>query len=225
MSQKDISDRFFLVKEFSQFVDTSISKLHYYDRVGVFQPDKRGEGLERDYRYYSSRQITTVKMVLFLAEIGVTLEKIKELSEDRNPAQLIKLLSISRFEVVKKIRYYQELHSVINVRTDLINEGLSVTETEISLCEMPGKQIILGNENDYSGTTSFYREFIRFCNEPHVPKLNKSFPIGAYWESMTEFIDMPSRPIRFFSIDPKGHEQKPEGLYLNGYTRGYYLQF
>ena len=32
----------------------------------------------------------------------------------------------------------------------------------------------------------------------------------------------PSQPSRFFSLDPKGHECKPAGLYLVGYTRGYY---
>jgi len=30
--------------------------------------------------------------------------------------------------------------------------------------------------------------------------------------------------MRFFSNDPKGHEQKAAGLYLVGYTRGYYGQ-
>jgi hypothetical protein len=41
---------------------------------------------------------------------------------------------------------------------------------------------------------------------------------------MEAFLHEPSRPARFFSFDPKGHDQKAEGLYLIGYTRGYYGQ-
>jgi effector-binding domain-containing protein len=41
---------------------------------------------------------------------------------------------------------------------------------------------------------------------------------------MDEFLHQPSKPTRFFSIDPKGRQKKPAGLYLVGYTRGYYGQ-
>jgi hypothetical protein len=101
---------------------------------------------------------------------------------------------------------------------------MSVTETEISVSEMPEKRLILGDETDFSGSTEFYGEFIRFCNAPHEPKFNPSYPIGGYWSSMAAFLDEPSRPMRFFSLDPKGYERRTAGLYLNGYTRGYYGQ-
>jgi hypothetical protein len=39
---------------------------------------------------------------------------------------------------------------------------------------------------------------------------------------MEAFLGEPSRPVRFFALDPKGNEQKTGGLYLVGYTRGYY---
>jgi hypothetical protein len=39
---------------------------------------------------------------------------------------------------------------------------------------------------------------------------------------MDDFINGPSKPMRFFTIDPNGCDRKEEGLYLVGYTRGYY---
>ena len=39
---------------------------------------------------------------------------------------------------------------------------------------------------------------------------------------MDAFLREPSQPMRFFSIDPKGGDMKPAGLYLVGYTCGYY---
>jgi effector-binding domain-containing protein len=43
-------------------------------------------------------------------------------------------------------------------------------------------------------------------------------------EEMEAFLADPSRPTRFFSRDPVGNEVIAEGLYLTGYTRGYYGQ-
>jgi len=106
----------------------------------------------------------------------------------------------------------------------LLNEGISATETEISLATMPERRIIMGGVNDFGGSESFYSELTRFYCSEHEPKLNLSHPVGGYFNSMDEYVNAPSQPTRFFSIDTKGNEQKAEGLYLVGYTRCYYCQ-
>jgi len=80
----------------------------------------------------------------------------------------------------------------------------------------------LGDTTDPSGQTDYLDEYIRFCNTPHVPKLNLSYPIGGYFESMAAFIKKPTHPARLFSLDPKGNERKEAGLYLIGHSRGNY---
>jgi hypothetical protein len=163
-------------------------------------------------------------MIRVLAEIGVPLKEVKELTECRTPEKLMKLLSRNRDKVADEIRFLHDVHSVVNTFLDLLNEGMSVTETDITVSEMPEKQIILGGETDFSGTTDFFGEFIRFCKASYEPSINLSYPIGGYWPSMAAWFDEPNRPVRFFSLDPKGHERRSAGLYLNGYTRGYYGQ-
>jgi hypothetical protein len=59
---------------------------------------------------------------------------------------------------------------------------------------------------------------------PATPELNLSYPIGGCFDSMEGFLAAPSRPARFFSHDPQGNETISAGLYLTGYTRGYYGQ-
>jgi len=68
----------------------------------------------------------------------------------------------------------------------------------------------------------FYREFNRFCHSLKEPRLNLAYPIGGFFESMGAFLDHPPKPTRFFSLDPNGRDVKAAGLYLVGYTRGYY---
>ena len=227
MSKKDFDRDFMTIKEFAGFVGMTESALRHYDSKGVFMPAKRGNAgndPKHKYRYYSPTQITTVKMIRVLTEIGVPLKMIKELAQSRTPEMIIKLLRRNKDKVTEEIRFLQDVYSVISTFIDLIDEGLNVSETEIYVSEMPEKQIILGDSNDFGDATAFYGEFIRFYNAPHEPKLNLSYPIGGYWASMAAFLDEPSLPMRFFSLDPKGHEQRPAGLYLNGYTRGYYGQ-
>jgi DNA-binding transcriptional MerR regulator len=224
MNKKDIGKGYLSIKEFAGFVGMTVSALRYYDSRGVFLPAKHGIKHENQYRYYDPTQITTIKMIQVLTEIGVPLREIKELAQNRTPEKLLKLLNRNRDKVADEIRFLQDILSVINTLMDLLNEGMSVTETEITVTETPEKRLILGGENDFNGTDEFYGEFIHFCNTPHEPKLNKSYPIGGYWDSMAAFLDEPSRPMRFFSLDPKGKDRRAAGLYLNGYTRGYYGQ-
>ena len=215
---------FLSITEFSKLVGITVTSLRHYDNMGIFKCAKRGPGEKNKYRYYSPMQITTVKMIRVLTDIGVPLKTIKELAQNRTPEKLIKLLSQNRDRVTSEIRFLQEVHSVISTSTELLNEGMSAMETEITVSEMPEKRIILGEINDFHGEVGFLREFLRFCNGSYEPHLNTSFPIGGYFDNMDAFLKQPSRPTRFFSIDPKGNDIKPAGLYLVGYTRGYYGQ-
>ena len=224
MNIKNLDSDFISIKEFADFVGIPASALRHYDRYGVFSPAKHGIEFQNKYRYYSPLQITMVKMIRILVEIGVSLSTIKELSLYRTPEIVLKLISKYKNKVYYEIRFLQDVGSVISTFTDLLNEAMSVTETELTIKEMTGKQIILGDITDYTDEIGFVREFVRFCSAPHEPKLNMSFPIGGYWYGMADFLNEPSRPSRFFSLDPKGYEQKEAGLYIVGYTRGYYGQ-
>lgn len=224
MSDKDLQGDFLSINEFAKFVGISASALRHYDHMGVFIPARRGTEFENKYRFYSPLQITTVKMIRVLTEIGVPLKTIKELTQSRTPERIIKLLRKNKDMVAGEIGFLREAHAIISTYLDLLNEAISISETEISVSEMPEHRIILGGLNDFNGETGFMREFTRFCDAPHEPTLNMSYPIGGYFEDMAVFLHEPSQPTRFFSLDPKGYEQKATGLYLTGYTRGYYGQ-
>ena len=222
MSDKIIENNLLSIKEFSEFVGISTSSLRHYDNKGIFKPVKKDDKFKNNYRYYTPTQITTIKMIRVLTEIGVSLDTIKKLAANRTPEIILRLLRKHRDIVAEKLRFWKEAHSIINTFTDLIYEAISITETEITVSVMPEKRIILGEKNDYQNEPGYVKTLMRFCNAPHEPKLNMSYPVGGYWENMPTFLNDPSRPERFFSLDPKGNERKEEGLYLIGYTRGFY---
>jgi DNA-binding transcriptional MerR regulator len=224
MSNKNLDRDYLSIKDFAELVGMTVNTLRRYDNKGIFHPAKHGIEFENKYRYYAPTQITMVKMIRVLAEIGVPLQTIKELATSRTPEKLMKLLCKHKNIIADEIRFLQDVFSVISTFSELLNEGMSATETEIFISEMPEKHIILGDANNFEDSDSFYREYTRFCNAPHEPKLNLSYPVGGFFESMDVFLNEPSQPTRFFSLDPKGDDRKPAGLYLIGYTRGYYGQ-
>jgi DNA-binding transcriptional MerR regulator len=222
MSDRNSNEDYLTVREFAELVGMTASTLRRYDDKGIFHPAKRGGDPENRYRYYSPTQITTVKMIRVLSEIGVPLQTIRELATSRTPEKLMKLLNKHKDTVANELYFLRDVFSVIGTFLELLHTGMSAAETEILVSEMPEKRIILGDINDFSGSVGFYGEFARFCNAPHEPKLNPAYPVGGYFESMDAFLKEPSRPTRFFSLDPKGYERKPAGTYLIGCTRGHY---
>jgi hypothetical protein len=163
-------------------------------------------------------------MVGVLTEIGVPLATLRELSESRTPETVIKLLTSHREKIACEIDFLHDVLAVIDTFIDLLNEGISVTESEISVSKMSEKRLILGGENSFSEPGDFFDEFVRFRKTPCDPQMNISYPVGGFWPSMPAFTDHPSSPARFFSLNPKGKDKRNAGMYLNGYTRGYYGQ-
>jgi DNA-binding transcriptional MerR regulator len=212
------------IGEFARIVGITPNSLRVYDNKGIFSPALRGNGLENAYRYYAPMQITTIKMIRVLTKIGVPHRTIREMAASRTPEKLIKLLRKQKEELAGEIRFLREAHSVIAMFLDFITEGLLAEESDIFVREGPERRIVLGELNEYGDGEGFYGAFARFCAARHTPELNLSYPIGGYFDSMERFLGAPSRPSRFFSHDPSGKESIAEGLYLTGYTRGYYGQ-
>jgi len=210
------------IKEFSEITGVSADALRNYDKKGIFKPAKYGEGLENNYRLYSPTQIITIKLITLLTETGVPLDTIKELVENRSPETMIKLFSKQKRMSEGEINRWQNGNSAMSIYWDMMVEGMSATENEIIAMEMPEIRIILGGRNDFHGSVGFTSEYVRFLLAEHEPKLTMSHPVGGYFESMDAFLDEPSQPTRFYSVDHTGNEKKEAGLYLVGYTRGYY---
>ncbi len=158
-----------------------------------------------------------------LADMGISLDVIKELNRSRTPLDIIRLIRRYKHDIVGRMRNLRESYSLMDAYRDLLIEAISITETAIEVIEMPMKRIVMGAVNHYGGR-SFIDAYTQFCRTDPKSGLYASYPIGGYFDSMEIFLREPSRPTHFFSLYPNGHERMEKGLYLTGYTRGYYGQ-
>ncbi|MCL2426119.1 MAG: MerR family transcriptional regulator [Oscillospiraceae bacterium] len=219
MNKNNYSNRTISISEFAEIVDVSASSLRNYDKSGIFPALKDGEGKSR---HYDPMQVTLFNMVRVLSEIDMPHKEMLNIVKNRTPQLMFKLLTKQRFIILDKIDLYNEALLVVSTYLDMLTLGMSATETEIMVSEMPEMRMIMGDVNDFTDSDSFHEEFIRFCKAPHSPPVNLAYPIGGYFESMDDYIYTPSQPTRFYSVDRNGEHTKESGLYLIGYTRGYY---
>ncbi len=222
MRKMDFDKDYLTITEFSKFTGISEHMLRHYDREGILPPARRGAN---GYRLYSPIQITSVNMIPVLGDIGLKNNQIAEMARHRTPKKALRHMRRQSDKVTARVNALAEERSIIETHTDLLNEALCISsESDIDVYNIPEQRIIMGDANDYTGTSGFVREFLRFCRAPHTAKLNQSYPIGGYFDSMAAFTGEPSQPTRFYSLCPRGLERREAGLYMVAYTRGYYGQ-
>ena len=210
------------IKEFADFTGLNESTLRYYDAIGLLSPELRGANR---YRYYSPLQTVTVDFIKVLIKVGVPLSTIAEMNKNRTPQSVLALLTRQESKLDAQLHELQTAYSIIHTYRNTIQDGIVAQEQDISVQTLDEARIILGQVNDFNGTANFYAPFMRFCNMAHENKIDLHYPIGGYYENMDAFLNAPSQPSRFFSLDPRGNSKRNAGRYLVAYNKGYYGEF
>ncbi|MCL2019528.1 MAG: MerR family transcriptional regulator [Oscillospiraceae bacterium] len=236
----------YTIKEFADLTGVEVSKLRFYDKIGLFSPSIRNP--ENNYRYYSPTQVMTLNFITVLSDLNLPLKTIAGLREERSPVEILKLLAKQEKQLSIEMLALQKRHAIISARRELINYGVTVAngfktvrgkrvsdedapenavkggEDTISVLQREDKEYILWPRNEYSENDTFLQPLLSFVNRAKDINIDLDFPVGGYWGSMENFMSEPSRPEHFFSIDPHGTNVRKEGNYLIGFTRGYYGQ-
>jgi MerR family transcriptional regulator, thiopeptide resistance regulator len=84
----------YTVKKLADFAGVSVRTLHYYDEVGILQPESRSTG---GYRYYGEEAVVRLQQIMFFRELGFGLDEIK------------KILSSPDFDVIAALQSHQTL--------------------------------------------------------------------------------------------------------------------
>ena len=97
------------IKEVSKIVGVSRRTLQYYDDIGLVEAKR----LENNHREYDARQLDVLWKILFLKEIGLSLDDIKKIISGEEIDSYLKnrLLSIDR--LVDELEERKKLLSLI----------------------------------------------------------------------------------------------------------------
>lgn len=215
--------KFYTTGEFADICGVKKKTLFHYDEINLFKPEKV---MSNGYRYYSNHQLEVFNVILVLKEIGMPLKDIKKFLDKRNPENTMELFKYEKSQVEKEIENLKRIKNILEVKLDTINLGIESSE-ELFLEEVEEEYIVLSNpiketEDEYDIRT--YTEHVKYCIEN---KLNYGYPVGAIISKEDLIKNNFDKYSFYFTKIPskKKHNEiikKPKGLYLIGYSHGYY---
>jgi DNA-binding transcriptional MerR regulator len=209
------------IGEMARYARISRPALIHYDHLGLISPVKRGDN---NYRFYSSRQLQSVRLVATLQDIGMPLKDIAKLVRRRTPENILRMIETYDARVGARIAKLRQTQAMMRTLKDAITEGLSADEDRIEAVHMQEEALLIGPRIDYSegkGIEEAMLDFYAFCID-YDDSLDLNYPVwGIFSQQRIENLDW-NRPDRFYFKMPGAPGRKPEGLYLVGYTRGYY---
>ncbi len=72
------------IGDFARLAGTNLRTLRYYEEIGLLEPAARSQG---GFRYYRQTDINRLNMVRDLQELGLHLDRIRELMDTRQPGR------------------------------------------------------------------------------------------------------------------------------------------
>lgn len=106
--------------EIAKLCGVSVRTIQYYDQRNILVPSQLSEG---GRRLYTQDDVEKMKMILFLRDIGISIEHIKQLLEEEHRNEIINLLLNQRKEELQsEIKAAKEkLEKIENIAKELKN--------------------------------------------------------------------------------------------------------
>jgi len=211
------------VSELAKFARVSRSALIFYDNIGLVHPVERGDN---NYRYYSPHQVTSTNLINTMQELKIPLKKTMELIKHRTPKSIVSLLSEQNKNINQRIEKLLRAKKLLSTIKSVIEEGMSADEEKIEVSWKEEESILIGPQIDYSDVLSIEEAFLNFYKywSATDSELDLNYPVWAIFsEERIKRGDWVG-PDKFYFKMPGAPDKKPAGLYVTGYTRGYYGQ-
>jgi len=128
----------FKIGEFSQIARVSGRLLRYYDGLGLLRPVRIDPAT--GYRYYSAEQLPRLNRILALKELGLLLDQIARMLDDRISVEEIRgMLMLKKAELQQSLRAEQIRLRHIESRLRQIEEQGSLADYDVVVKTVPAQ--------------------------------------------------------------------------------------
>jgi len=148
------------IAELAKLVDINKRTLHYYDEIGLFSPEFKGEN---EYRYYTLKQVFDLSLILSLKELNMPLAEIKKvLSGDFHDFKLSLQSRLS--DVDRKLEELERIRHTIDRKLHYI----SIAERphmEVELISCTADHLVLSHPMENRSPTDWIMDAIAFVHD------------------------------------------------------------
>lgn len=145
--------------EFAKINGINKRTLHYYNDIGLFCPEVKGEN---GYHYYSCFQSIQLEMILIMRKMGLSIEDIKAYTRSPSEESFMQVISEKKKLIDRSIAQLQEAKDFLQQKQEKLELGLSAVHGEIEQLHLPEKRILLSapitgayDEADFSVASEF----------------------------------------------------------------------
>ena len=118
-------ERLLKISEFATLSGISRKLLIFYDRQGIFSPQRVDP--RNGYRYYSYHQLDSAYTIVCLREAGVSLEQIKGYLAEQSPQHLTNILQEQERCLTQQIQKLENIRSMVRSCLERLEEEESAT--------------------------------------------------------------------------------------------------
>ena len=107
------------VSQFAKLHNVNKRTLHYYDEIGIFSPDYKGEN---GYRYYDYMQGVDFEYIKMLKELNMGLDEIKKYIDTPNEEDFKEIADVKIKEIDREIRTLNRRREVLEDKLNKLNK-------------------------------------------------------------------------------------------------------
>lgn len=126
--------------EFAKLSGVNKRTLHYYNDIGLFCPEIKGEN---GYHYYSCFQMIQLEMILTLRKIGLSIADIQKYTKHPSDVSFARVLAEQKEELEESIQTLQEAKYFLQKKLEKLELGLSAVHGKVEEIHLPEQKILL----------------------------------------------------------------------------------
>lgn len=140
----------FTIGQFSRLCNLKTSTLRVYEKLGIITPARVEES--NQYRYYSQEQLDLIGSVLFMKDLGLPLNKIKEIvNQNPDGDEMIIILEEYKGLLAEQIEVYKSRLEKVSAWQKAIQEKelqvfLEELDRQIKASVTAGPKMLFDNE-------------------------------------------------------------------------------
>lgn len=212
---------FFTAGEFAKLHHINKRTLHYYDSIGIFSPNHKGEN---GYRYYTYEQSVNLENILALREIGMSIEELKAYINKPNKEDFRKISKVKIDEIDQTINRLKKIKSILKEKSTMLDLCDEIYDGKIDIVHL-NEEYLLMTDLPLNNTLNLLKNSNVIMNH-----LNSSWEFNNYKKSCGSYINIEKIYSKNFEeydgIFTKINKKiptlfkKPSGQYIRGFSIG-----
>lgn len=126
--------------EFARLNGVNKRTLHYYDEIGLFSPEHKGEN---GYRYYTCMQFEQLELILLLRRIGFSIQEIKTYTQSPSGRALEQLIQEKKADIDRSIQELMAAKAFLSRKAEKLALERSIHPGKIELVTLPAQGLLL----------------------------------------------------------------------------------